>query len=62
MDSQVPENGRERGFRDANAANARDPTPPAFFVKADSKGLTSGIGVKADSKGVAALRSEIDSR
>ena len=31
------------------------PHPPVFFVKAESKGLTGALGVKADSKGLQSL-------
>jgi hypothetical protein len=39
---------------------AKEPggTPPAIFVKADSKGVTGTIGVKADSKGVTGCRGD----
>jgi hypothetical protein len=34
----------------------RGPTPPWFFVRADSKGVTGEYSVRADSKGLSGSR------
>jgi hypothetical protein len=50
---EAPRGAYDGGSR---ASVPRDPHPPGIFVRADSKGVRGGVGVRADSKELTAAR------